>query len=62
VTVSIRMRVNMGDGVQAIIDHLSSYQSAGLEYPVISFPHETLEELTTQIDRFGRDIIPALIT
>ena len=62
VTASIRMRINMQDGVQANVDRLKSYQDAGLEYPVISFPHETLDELTAQIDAFGRDIIPTLRT
>ncbi len=62
VTASIRMRINTEDATQATIARLKSYQDAGLEYPVISFPHETLDELTTQIDTFSRDIIPALRT
>jgi alkanesulfonate monooxygenase SsuD/methylene tetrahydromethanopterin reductase-like flavin-dependent oxidoreductase (luciferase family) len=60
VTVSIRMRINMADGTKANIERLISYQDAGLEYAVVSFPHETLDELTTRINSFGRDIIPAL--
>ena len=60
VTVSIRTRVQMQDGAQAIIDRLKRYQEAGLEYPVISFPHETLDDLTAQINAFGRDVMPAL--
>ena len=60
VTISIRMRAHMQDGAPEIINRLQRYQDVGLEYPVISFPHKTLDELTTQIDAFGREVIPAL--
>jgi len=60
VTISIRMRAHMQDGAPEIINRLQRYQDVGLEYPVISFPHETLDELTTQIDAFGREVIPTL--
>jgi probable F420-dependent oxidoreductase len=59
VTVSIRTRVLMSDGVQTIIDRLSRYQDVGMQYPVISFPHESLKELTFQIEQFGREVMPA---
>jgi probable F420-dependent oxidoreductase len=60
VTVSIRIRVNMSDGAQAIIERLAQYREAGLEYPVVSFPHESGEELTGQVEAFGRDVIPVM--
>jgi probable F420-dependent oxidoreductase len=59
VTVSIRTRVSMSDGAQTIIDRLSRYREAGLEYPVINIPHQSVDELVTQIEVFGREIIPA---
>jgi probable F420-dependent oxidoreductase len=60
VTVSIRIRVNMNDGAQEIIGRLAQYRDAGLEYPVISFPHESSDELNRQVEAFGGDVIPAL--
>jgi probable F420-dependent oxidoreductase len=62
VTVSIRTRVHMSDGAQMIVDRLARYREAGLEYPVMSIPHETIEELTTQIEVFGRAVMPAFRT
>lgn len=40
----------MSEGAQAIIDRLSRCREAGLEYPVITIPHESIDELTTQIE------------
>jgi alkanesulfonate monooxygenase SsuD/methylene tetrahydromethanopterin reductase-like flavin-dependent oxidoreductase (luciferase family) len=60
VTVSIRTRVSVSDGTQAIIDRLSRYREVGLEYPVVSIPHESMDELTAQIEAIGREVIPAL--
>lgn len=60
VTASIRTRANMQDGAQEIVDRLERYRKAGLEYPVISFPHQTLDELMEQIETFGREVIPML--
>jgi len=60
VTVSIRIRVNMNDGAQGIVERLAQYREAGLAYPVVSFPHESGDELTAQVEAFGRDVIPVL--
>lgn len=60
ITVSISMTLDMNDGAQAVIDTLAQFRDAGLEYPVLRFEHETLSDLTRQIELFGRDVIPAL--
>jgi probable F420-dependent oxidoreductase len=60
VTVSVRSRVDMNEGAQAAIDRFSSYSEAGLEYPVVQFPHDGLSDLTAQIEAFARDVMPNL--
>jgi len=60
VTISIRTRVDMNQGAHAAIDQLSRYAEAGLEYPVIGFPHETLADLVTQIEAFAADVLPQM--
>jgi len=60
ITMSVRMTVDMRQGAAAVIDQLGALRQAGLEYPVVGFRHETLSDLVSQIDAFGRDVIPAL--
>ncbi len=59
-TISLSTRVNMDDGASAVIDHFNQLREVGLAYPVLRFQHETLDDLTQQLEAFGRDVIPAL--
>lgn len=60
ITASLSARVDMNDGAQAVIDQFAPFREAGLEYPALRFQHETLDDLTRQIEAFGRDVLPVL--
>ena len=58
--MSLRATLDLSGGAAAIIDQLSALREVGLDYPVVGFEHETLSDLVTGIETFGRDVIPAL--
>jgi probable F420-dependent oxidoreductase len=60
VTVAMAMRLDMRDGAQAALDAIMEQADAGLQYPTIRFWHETRADLTAQIERFARDVLPDL--
>lgn len=57
-TTSAYMTLDMNDGAQAVIDYLAAYAEAGLMYPALRFNHETLADLTGQMEAFARDVLP----
>jgi probable F420-dependent oxidoreductase len=60
ITMSLRLTVDMAQGAAAVIDHIRALGEVGLEYPAVGFKHETLADLVSQIEAFGRDVIPKL--
>ncbi len=60
ITMSVRLMLDMRDGTSAAIDYLSQLREAGLAYPAVGFEHDTLGDLVSQIEAFGRDVIPVL--
>jgi probable F420-dependent oxidoreductase len=60
ITMSVRISFNMHQGAAAVIDQLGKLREAGLEYPAVGFRHESLSDLVSQIEVFGRDVIPQL--
>lgn len=60
ITMSLRTVLDLHDGPAAAIDQLGQLREAGLQYPVVGFKHETLSDLVSGIETFGRDVIPAL--
>jgi probable F420-dependent oxidoreductase len=60
ITMSVRITFDMRSGSRAVVDELSRLHEVGLEYPVVGFKHETLSDLVSQIEAFGRDVIPQL--
>lgn len=59
-TMSVRITVDMREGAAAVIDQFEALEAAGLQYPAVGFRHETLSDLVSQIEAFGRDVLPAL--
>ncbi len=59
-TMSVRLPLDMREGASPVLDQLSQLRDAGLEYPVVAFKHETLNDLVSQMEAFGRDVLPAL--
>jgi probable F420-dependent oxidoreductase len=60
ITISMSLRLHMEAGASQVIDQLNMLAEAGLEYPALRFQHETLDDLTWQLEVFGRDVMPAL--
>lgn len=60
VTMSLRTTLNMHDSAASIIEKFEHLRAQGLEYPVVGFQHETLDDLTRAMELFGRDVLPAL--
>ena len=60
ITMSVRITFDMRNGSAAVVDHLGKLREVGLEYPAVGFKHETLSDLVSQIEAFGRDVIPQL--
>jgi probable F420-dependent oxidoreductase len=60
IVMSVRITLDMRQGAAAVIDHLGRLRAVGLEYPAVGFKHETLSQLVSQIESFGRDVIPQL--
>ncbi len=60
ITISLSMRLDMNEGAAKVIDHLSELREIGLEYPALRLQHETLDDLTWQLEAFGREVIPTL--
>ena len=57
-TMSLRLKLDVRDGTGAAIDILGQLQEAGLEYPVIDLAHDTLGDLVSSLEVFGRDVLP----
>ena len=60
VTISASMRVSMADGPARVVDLLAAHAEVGLEYPALRFRHESLADLTAQLELFSRDVLPAI--
>ncbi len=60
VTMSVRTTLDLRAGTAGELEELRQLQQAGLEYPVVGFKHETLEDLTRAMELFGREVMPAL--
>lgn len=60
ITMSVRITFDMRQGAAAVADQLGRLREAGLEYPAVGFKHETLSDLVSQIESFGRDVIPQM--
>jgi probable F420-dependent oxidoreductase len=60
ITMSVRITFDMREGAASVIDHLSKMHEVGLAYPAVGFKHETLKDLVSQIEAFGRDVMPQL--
>lgn len=60
VTMGARIMLDMREGTSSAIDYLNQLRAVGLEYPAVGFRHETLSDLVSQIEAFGRDVIPTL--
>jgi len=64
-TLSLWLCVHTQQGASAVIDQISAYVAAGVEYPVIFFAHESNEEgeeskeLLQSLETFGREVLPA---
>jgi len=61
ITMSLRTTFDFRNGNTAgVIEKLTRMREQGLEYPVVGFKHETLADLVSAIELFGREVIPAL--
>jgi probable F420-dependent oxidoreductase len=59
ITMSMRLTLDVRQGTAEAIDHLHQLQEAGLEYPAVNLVHDTLGELVSSLEAFGRDVMPA---
>ena len=59
ITMSLRATFDMREGAKRVIEQLDALRAQGLEYPAVGFKHETLADLVSAIELFGREVIPA---
>lgn len=61
VTTSFRRTFDLRSTAAAqVAEELAALESVGLEYPVVGFKHDTLAELLSSIEIFGRDVMSGL--
>lgn len=60
VTKSMRITFDLRKGVGKTLDELAELRAQGLEYPVVGFKHETLGDLVSAIELFGKEVMPKL--
>ena len=58
ITMSMRLTLDVRAGSAEAVDYLGQLREAGLEYPVVNLKHDTLGDLVSSIEIFGRDVIP----
>lgn len=60
ITMSVRVTLDLRLGTAGAIEKLKRLEMQGLEYPAVGFKHETLGELVSAMELFGREAMPAL--